>query len=458
MAARRLPGGVRARLTTLAVLVVGSGLVAAALLVLSRVHDDLLESAKAAATQRAADVAQMAATGRLPPALPATDESNPVVQVVDSHGTVLSASPELRGLGALLGRRPVDQPVTAQIGRLPIADDQEYWVIGVPVETPAGEPLTVYAATSLEPVQEGTDATLSAMVAAFPVLIIVVGGTAWMLVGRALRSVEAIRTQVAEITVTELDRRVPEPPGDDELARLARTMNAMLARLEQANDRQRQFVSDASHELRSPLAAIRTRTEVGLAHPDAADWKALTRDVHRESDRLHRLVEALLTLSRADHGSGGAESDEIDLDELVLAEVEPLRARGQVTVDLSGLSAVRLRARTEQLRVVIRNLLENAERYATTTVAVTTSADQSTADLIVWDDGPGIPPNDRERVFDRFVRLDAARAHSNGGGHGIGLAIVRGIVGGHGGQVWIAESASGAEFHVRLPRHTRTHT
>lgn len=304
------------------------------------------------------------------------------------------------------------------------------------------------------------DAALSALLVASPVILVVAGGTAWLLVGRALRPVEAMRRQVAEITSSELDLRVPEPPGTDEIGRLARTMNAMLERLQQAGERQRQFVSDASHELRSPLAVLRTRTEVGLAHPAATEWPVFARDVHREVGRLDQLVEELLELSRSGNGNGAAPASSVDLDELLLTEVEAIRARGQVDVDLSGLSPVRVQGHPQQLRAVVRNLLDNAERHAHARIVVRLFLvgegsgrgyePDPAAELVVADDGPGVHPTHREQVFDRFFRVQSARDR-NSGGVGLGLAIVHDVVTSHGGRVWVADSPTGAEFHVRLP-------
>lgn len=461
---RRRPSGIRVRLTLLAVLVVGAGLVLASVVVLALVRNDLNGNARSAATERAQDTASQLTSGALP-VLPGTNEDRPVLQIVDQHGTVLAASPELRGRGPLLPQRPTDHAVGSRLRRLPIGDGAPYWVVGVPAHL-AGRPVAVYAAASLEPVGEGVDAALSAFLVASPVILVVAGGTAWLLVGRALRPVEAMRRQVAEITSSELDLRVPEPPGTDEIGRLARTMNAMLERLQQAGERQRQFVSDASHELRSPLAVLRTRTEVGLAHPAATEWPVFARDVHREVGRLDQLVEELLELSRSGNGSGAAPASSVDLDELLLTEVEAIRARGQVDVDLSGLSPVRVQGYPQQLRAVVRNLLDNAERHAHARIAVRlfpvgdvsgrgygnvgrVEADPA-AELVVADDGPGVDPTHREQVFDRFFRVQSARDR-NSGGVGLGLAIVHDVVTSHGGRVWVADSQTGAEFHVRLP-------
>jgi signal transduction histidine kinase len=240
---------------------------------------------------------------------------------------------------------------------------------------------------------------------------------------------------------------VPEPPVTDEIGRLARTMNGMLARLQQDRDRQRRFVGDASHELRSPLAAIRTQVEVGLAHPERTDWVALARHVHREGDRLEQLVGELLALST---GAGPAPVQPVDLDELVLSEVDTVRARAAVAVDLAALTPVRLPGRTEQLRLVVRNLLQNAEQYAVTRIALRLSAGPGGAELVVADDGPGIPPAERDRVFEPFYRLEPARDRVSGG-TGLGLAIVRDAVTAHGGTVWFDDVPAGTQAHVRLP-------
>ncbi|HKN51544.1 MAG TPA: ATP-binding protein, partial [Amycolatopsis sp.] len=325
-----------------------------------------------------------------------------------------------------------------------IVEDHDYLVVSVPVTSG-----TVYAASSLDPVSEGVDATTSALWVAAPLLLVAIAALTWLLVGRALRPVEAIRREVAEITSAELGRRVPEPAADDEVGRLARTMNAMLARLEEARDRQARFVGDAAHELRSPVAGMLTRLEVGLAHPDGADWPRLAQDVHREAGRLDAVTGELLELSRMD-GQEPGECGLVDLDELVLDRIEAVRARGKVAVRLTPFSAARLPGRAAELRRVVDCLLDNAERHASSTIVVGLSTEDGHVDLVVSDDGEGIPEAERERVFERFYRLQAARDRDTGGA-GLGLAIVREVVDAHGGRVWVDASSAGAALHVRLP-------
>jgi signal transduction histidine kinase len=274
-------------------------------------------------------------------------------------------------------------------------------------------------------------------------------------VGRALEPVEAIRRQVAEISVSALDRRVPEPATGDEIERLARTMNQMLARLDAAARRQRAFVADASHELHSPLATIRAKLEVGLGRPDAVDWPAVVGGWLDEQARLERLVENLLVLAQADDGAAIRSPRVVDLDELVLRELRDLRARGRVRLDVSGVTGGRVVGDADQLRRVVRNLLDNAELHATSAVRVELAqSDPDAVVLAVSDDGPGIAASQRERVFERFVRLDEAR-NRRAGGAGLGLAIVREIVTAHGGTARAEETEAGARLVVRLPAAER---
>jgi signal transduction histidine kinase len=385
-----------------------------------------------------------------PPEVPTpAGRDRALVQVVDRAGRVVVASPELRGRAPLLSEWPQDGTLTRTLINPGISEDTDYLVVGLAATT-AGQPVAVYAASSLDPVGEGVEATTSALAITIPVLLAIITATSWLLVGRALRPVEVMRGQVAEITASELDRRVPEPAVQDELGRLARTMNAMLARLEEAQDRQGRFVGDAAHELRSPVAAILARIEVALAHPAGMDWVRLAQDVHREAARLDHLSEGLLALSRMDGKAEPERGRLVDLDELVLAEVDALRARGKVTVSLSPFSAARISGRPDELRGVVRNLLDNAERHAVRQVTVGLSTEDGSVELVFTDDGAGIPPQERERVFERFSRLQPARERDSGGA-GLGLAIVREIVTSYGGRAWVADSAAGAEIHVRLP-------
>ena len=284
-----------------------------------------------------------------------------------------------------------------------------------------------------------------------PVLLVIVGALTWTLVGRSLRPVEAIRKEVDEISSSALHRRVPEPPGDDEIARLSRTMNRMLDRLERAQQQQRRFASDASHELRSPVAAIRQYAEVALAHPDRSSVPQLARTVLDENLRVQQLVEDLLLLARADEHSLRLRIEQLDLDDLVFAEGRRLREATGLRIETTAVSGGRVNGDTNALGRVLRNLGDNAARYARTRTVFALAETDACVVLTVDDDGPGIPAAERGRVLERFVRLDDAR-HRDGGGSGLGLAIVAELVAAHGGSLRIEDSRyGGVRVVITLP-------
>jgi signal transduction histidine kinase len=285
---------------------------------------------------------------------------------------------------------------------------------------------------------------------AVPLVVLVLGLILWVSVGRALRPVEVMRGEAGEITAAQLRRRLAVPPGDDEIPRLALTLNEMLDRIDEGQRLQRQFVSDASHELRSPLAVIRQAAEVARAYPDRVGQDALAQDVLAESERLEELVTDLLLLARLEGEELGA-GETVDLDDVVLTEVARARDRWPLQIDAHAVGAGRTRGSAVLLGQVVRNLLDNACRHAASMVVIGLHESGDTVELQVADDGAGIAPADRARVFDRFVRLDDARARDEGG-TGLGLAIVRKIVDASGGSVRIDDGPSGgARFTVRLP-------
>jgi signal transduction histidine kinase len=313
--------------------------------------------------------------------------------------------------------------------------------------------LVLVAQRSFDEVNSTINNLKTILFVAVPLLVLLVGYAVWYFTGRALRPVEAIRTEAEEITGTTIHRRVPEPDTDDEVGRLARTMNAMLGRLEESSQRQRQFVSDASHELRSPLTSMRANLEVALRNPDRSDWPSVARRVLAEDERMEDTVSELLEMARLDESANGAalgQLPEVDLDELVHDETVREHRTLINTVRVSG---GRVHGRREQLARVVRNLVDNADRHARTQVAVELhdDAETGTVELIVDDDGPGIPVEDRERVFDRFTRLDDGRAR-DAGGLGLGLSMVKAIVEQHGGTVIIGDAPlGGARVTVTLP-------
>ncbi|WP_425593779.1 HAMP domain-containing sensor histidine kinase [Microbacterium terricola] len=302
----------------------------------------------------------------------------------------------------------------------------------------------------MDDVDESVGALTRSLLIAVPVATALLAVAIWFLVGRVLRPVERIRARVAEISASSLDQRVPEPATRDEIARLAQTMNSMLARLEATAALQRRFVSDASHELRSPLTRIRTALEVDLAHPTGADVGATHRGALADATQLQGLIDDLLLLARLDEAAIHSRRILVDLDDIVLAEVHGRGATEQ-TIDVSRVSAAQVLGDPGQLTRVVRNLLDNALRYGASGIEVELAEVGQDAVLRVSDDGPGVDPALRERIFERFARADDARAAGTGG-TGLGLAIARELVDLHGGSLVLdVEHRGGASFVVRLP-------
>lgn len=440
-------GGVRARVTAVAaaallavLLVVALGLVAAQRAALIESVDELLEA-------RASEVARLWV--QAPDSL--TRGGDDVVwQAVAADGTVVGASDLLAGidpLGAPIpdGDRDRRGPTTSTTG--PAVD-----AVGAPVRSVARATDgadTVMVVATLEDVEEAITALRGALIVAVPAATLVLAALVWLLVGRSLAPVEDLRSRVAGISADQLDRRVPVPTSRDEVARLAATLNEMLERLEAGAVAQRRFTSDASHELRSPLTRLRARLET--AEPDD-DIEALRRTLLGDADELQGLVEDLLLLARLDEDRMPA-ARRVDLDELVLAEVERTRSRGRartdVEVDARMVSGAEVQGDRRGLQRVVRNLLDNAVRHASSRVEVRLAEDGEVVELVVADDGPGIAGADVERIFERFTRLDAARSR-NGGGSGLGLAIVREVTEQHGGRVDVRPGPRGT-FRVVLP-------
>ncbi|MFD7643032.1 ATP-binding protein [Kitasatospora sp. NPDC059795] len=326
--------------------------------------------------------------------------------------------------------------------------DRRLPVISLSVTGPDG-PLTVHAAVSLRDLDAAQDTTSTALAVGVPALVLLVAAVTWGVTGRALRPVEAIRAEVAEITDRDLHRRVPVPPTGDEVARLAVTVNATLDRLEDAGLRQRRFIADASHELRSPIAVLRTQLEVALAHPDPELWPELLADAVEDTVRLQDLAADLLLLARLDA------ADPVAVELLDLADVftAALAARTADRIPVAARladDAWVLGNRTWLTRL-LTNLVDNAQRYAASRVEIRLAVQQGLVVLEVGDDGPGIPAADRERVFERFTRLDDARSRELGGA-GLGLAIARDLAGHHGGTLAAEPARTGARLVARLPQ------
>lgn len=405
---------IRTRTTLVATAVVAVALAAALGLVTWLVRANLTASAEEQA-QRALDTATARLTAGQDPAL-----------VSDGTTTVTIAAP-----GAL--------PASPA----PVTRDSVAFARLVPTDTGAH---TVVSQTSLA----ATDSALSTLALAWTALslliLLAVALTTRMAVRGALRPIERIRSEFADITASDLHRRVPSPRAHDEVAQLATTMNATLDRLENAVGRHRQFVADASHELRGPIAALRTELELAVDHPSRTDWPASARDALTDALRLEHLTGDLLFLARMDADEPTRYGD-VDLG-TTLADLA--RRRPAVRTHLPG-GPVTVHGSAPHLRRLLANVLDNAARHHRAQVEVHLSTSDSATIVHVDDDGNGIAPEDRERVFDRFTRLDEARTRDRGGA-GLGLAIARDIAHRHGGTLHAAEAPlGGARLTLRLP-------
>jgi signal transduction histidine kinase len=439
---------IRVRLTLAALVVVVATLAVGGASLVWLLHTSLTDGLVTSATAEAGNVGDLISQGPVPHELPV--RSGTAVQVVNAEGAVVAASADLEGRKAVASVRPPVGALVPVPAGVPLPGDGHNGIaVATTVATSKGN-LTIYAVSSRDQAEDSVHDLELALAIVLPILVVVSAVLVWILAGRAMRPVESIRREVSDISVSDLHRRVPVPPVDDEIARLASTMNAMLSRLEAATDRQRQFVSDASHELRSPLATVITVLEVARARPESADWPSVAATAEAEAGRLGQIVNNLLLLARSDEGQLVPGHEPVDLDELVLAEGERLRAQDRVAVDLRGVGAGRVLGDREQLGRVLRNLADNAERHAAGTVTFEVNNTGESVEVVVADDGPGIPEGERERVFERFTRVDQARDRPAGGA-GLGLAIVGEVVAAHGGSVVVADSAVGARVVVRLP-------
>jgi signal transduction histidine kinase len=354
--------------------------------------------------------------------------------------------------GSLLAVNDVDaalMPTPADESTVRVVIDGEPYLVR---SYDLDDDLVVVVGRTLDQAADAVGATSLALSVAISIALVLIGIVIWVVVRRALAPVERMRKLVDNIDESGLHRRVPASGVGDELDRLAGTLNGMLDRLEQAQLTQRRFVSDASHELRSPLATLRQHAELARAHPQSTAPGELAELVLAESERMQHLVEALLLLARLDERRGPGTLTSVDLDDLALAEVRRVRALGVVNVDASEIAPARVQGNERLLATALRNLVENARRHARAHVRISLEEHtEGTVVLDVDDDGAGIPVADRERVFERFTRLDEGRAR-DAGGSGLGLAIVREVVRAHDGDVVVYDSdLGGARFVVTLP-------
>ncbi len=455
---------VRARSVLAAGLVVALALGAGAAVLFYVLQHSLLSSLDQAAAARASDIADrvdVIGESGLDRQLKLTARDDQIVQLINSADQVVASSRSGADANGD-GRTGDDSPFTGlraapgqvereHAGPRMLFNQQRPYLVLVRGVRHDGQDYSIIVATSFRPQRQSVLTLVRLASIGLPVLVLLVAGATWVLVSRALRPVEAIRQRVSGIGAGDLDDRVPIPPTRDEVFRLAVTMNQMLDRLQSAQAAQRQFVSDASHELRSPLATLAATLEVAGADPSGESWHDLRQVMEEETGRMAVLVENLLLLAKVDDQGIRLNRADVDLDDLLEEEAQRLRAATALQIS-TQIHPVRVQGDVLRLGQAIRNVVDNASRHAASRVHLSLGTHQDQAVIVVQDDGPGIPPDQRARVFERFVRLDGSRDRASGGS-GLGLPIVLEIVRGHGGEAQIHDSAlgTGAAVLIRLP-------
>ena len=444
--------GVRQRSVAVAMVVVMAALAAGGGLLIVLLQQNFRNTALSAASARAAEVALLGQTQGLAETARTIQEesrSGQFVQIITADGRVVAASNKLVADGPMSRQLPKVgqvQQVFLDIDTLGRSGD---WIVVARGVELGGAAHVVQVALPVETQQQTVQTVAWFLLGATPILIALAALAVWILVGRALRPVERIRATVSTIDAQRLAQRIVIPPSQDEIAALAATMNVMLDRLEAADLALRSFISDANHELRSPLAAMTTAVEIAV-DADEATRTELLETMSRELVRMRALVEDLMTLVQADAQRLVTDWTDVDLDDLLNLEVRRLRSTSRREV-VARFSPVRVRGDVRRLAQVLRNVIDNAERYAATTVRLSLAVENGEAVLRVDNDGPQIPLADRNRVFERFVRLEGSRSR-DAGGTGLGLAISREILNAHDGAIDVVDEPNGwCRFEIRLP-------
>jgi signal transduction histidine kinase len=438
----------RLRITLVTAVVVAVVVALGGILILVALRAELVAAADEAVEARADEIARLAADDALPRPLPPMHDPVTFSEVVSGGRTVTATDSLLGGTGFDLPEQEAGQVDVSGVPRLPLAGTGPYRVAARGVDTPSG-PMTVFVAVSIAHLDHTMAVAARIGAIGVAVLVVVLATVTWLAIGRSLAPVEGIRARAEAITGQNLDRRVPVPDQLDEIGRLARTVNQMLGRLERSAARQRRFVADAAHELRSPIASLRVQLETAR---DTERTPGREGDMLYETTRMEGLVDQLVVLARADADTSWLRLETVDLDDLIDSAVTSLTPRDGLVIDTSAVEPVQLCGDARLLEQVVRNLVHNALGHARGTVRVSTSAGgDDLAVLVVDDDGPGVPEDRRDDIFERFVRLDVSRDRDHGG-VGLGLAIVAEIVRAHGGRVHVGDSPSGgARFVVELP-------
>ena len=455
---RRRALSIRARLTLYFVVSIAVVLGFTGVALVNLVHRSLVNSATNQVTDVMAQVQTRLASSPLPAkllVLPMVGDV--VVQVTDPGGHAVWAASSAIANEPVLARARPDNASTTGLVALPVHDQAAATVLAalsqstVQSITTSRGPALIFGFVDGASITHSVGVLLASVAISFPLLLILAGGLIWLGLGLALAPVESIRRRVERIAARDLSERVPVTGGDDEIARLARTVNEMLNRLEAANRFQQEFVSNVSHELRSPLTTLLATVERATNLADRADWASVADTITREGRRLDALIDDLFWLARNDEGQIELRHVDVDLDDLLYEEAQRVRAMSGLVVDTAAVTPTRVVGDPATLKRMVRNVVDNAVRYASAELRFSAGYDLDEAVVRIADDGEGIDVATSARFFQRFVRSDPARARASGG-TGLGLAIVADIAARHGGSARFVAVERGSCLELRVAR------
>jgi signal transduction histidine kinase len=412
-------------------------------------RSSLTDGITANAELRADDIGAALLAGTLPADLTVPREDESLIQILDHSGNVVASSNNIAGETSIfVVTAPSEGFIHFTTDAVPIGEGA-FRIVGRRVNTSLGT-FTIYVGYSLGSVDESVRSLTALLLIGLPLLVLVVGFITWLTTARALKPIETMRRDVESMTADKLHERVTVPIPKDEVRRLALTMNDLIDRIEQAQRLQNQFVENASHELRSPLASLRAQLEVSRANTSEIE-SGLTREhLLSETIRLQLLVDDLLDAAQISR-SRNAPKGIVDLDDVIFDVVQRIRVTTRHTINVGNVSAGQVRADRRQMERLVTNLVDNAVRHCVSVVSLGLAETDSHVVLTVSDDGPGIPQVDRQRIFERFERIDDGRGRREGG-FGLGLAMVAGIARIHDATVAVTDNNPGATFVVTFRR------
>ena len=455
---RRRALSIRARLTLYFVISIAVVLGFTGVALVNLVHRSLVNSATNKVTDVMAQVETRLATSPLPRkllVLPMVGDV--VVQVTDPGGHAVWAASSAIANEPVLARAKPDNASTTGLVALPVRNQADATILAalsqstVQSITTSRGPALIFGFVDGASITHSVGVLLASVAISFPLLLVLAGGLIWLGLGLALAPVESLRRRVERIAARAPSARVPVTGGDDEIARLARTVNEMLDRLESANRFQQEFVSNVSHELRSPLTTLLATVERATNLAERADWASVADTITREGRRLDVLIDDLFWLARNDEGQIELRHVDVDLDDLLYEEAQRVRAMAGLVVDTSAVTPTRVEGDPATLKRMVRNVVDNAVRYASTQLTFSAGYDLNEAVVRIADDGEGIDVATSARFFQRFVRSDPARARASGG-TGLGLAIVADIAARHGGSARFVPVENGSCLELRVAR------